>query len=101
MTRILTLSRIAVITLAASAGAALADAPAADATPQPQCRQALVDVKRDTADAAISPNKQIQIQSLLDQVDRACQQNDDVVAMAGIDQIRAIVSDEQKSRNGS
>jgi hypothetical protein len=99
MTRILTL---AVITLAAGAGAALAaDAPAPDATPQPQCRQALVDVKRDTADAAISPNKQIQIQSLLDQVDRACQQNDDVVAMAGIDQIRAIVSDEQKSRNGS
>jgi biopolymer transport protein ExbD len=99
MTRILA---IAVITLAASAGAAIAaDLPAPDATPQPQCRQALVDVKRDTADAAISPNKQIQIQSLLDQVDRACQQNDDVVAMAGIDQIRAIVSDEQKSRNGS
>jgi hypothetical protein len=97
MTRIATTVQAAALALVLGAGAALA----ADAPPAPQCRQALQDTKRDAQQAGISPQKQAQIASLLDQVDRACQQNDDVVAMAGIDQVRAIVDDEQKSRTGS
>jgi hypothetical protein len=97
MTRILTIARLAVLALAAGAGAA----HAADAPPAPQCRQALQDTKQHAAQAQLSPSKQAQIESLLEQADRACQQNDDVVAMAGIDQVRAIVDTEQKSRNGS
>jgi hypothetical protein len=97
MTRTLSIARLAVLAFAAGAGVALA----ADAPPPPQCRQALQDTKRDAAQAQLSPNKQAQIESLLEQANRACQQNDDVVAMAGIDQVRAIVDTEQKSRNGS
>jgi hypothetical protein len=87
----------AALALALGTGAALA----ADAPPQPQCRQALVDAKQHAEEAGISPQKKAQVASLLEQADRACKQNDDVVAMAGIDQVRAIVDAEQKLRNGS
>jgi hypothetical protein len=97
MIRTLITAAAAAFAAALGAGAALA----ADAPPQPQCRQALQDTKRDAEKAAISPQKQAQIASLLEQANRACQANDDVVAMAGIDQVRAIVDTEQKSRNGS
>jgi hypothetical protein len=96
MTRILAIAPAVTLALVLAGPALAADAP-----PQPQCRQALQDTKRDAEQAAISPQKQAQIASLLEQAGRACQQNDDVVAMAGIDQVRAIVDAEQKSRNGS
>jgi hypothetical protein len=97
MTRISTTAQAAALALVLGAGAATA----ADAPAEPQCRQALPDAKQTAEQAGISPQKKAQIASLLEQVDRACQQNDDVVAMAGIDQVREIVAAEQKSRSGS
>jgi hypothetical protein len=97
MVRTLTIARISVLALVLGASAS----HAAETPPQPQCRQALQDTKQKSEQAGISPQKQAQIASLLEQADRACQQKDDVVAMAGIDQVRAILDTEMKARSGS
>ena len=77
-----------------------ADATAARAE-EPRCQGELPAVQREASEAPLSTEKQTQVKALLEQVKRACQEKNDVVAMAGIDQVRAIISAERKSGSGS
>jgi CRISPR/Cas system-associated endoribonuclease Cas2 len=74
----------------------LASLPAL-AEEQPRCKNELVAVQKSVAETPLSPNKTTQVNALLEQVRRACQENNDVVAMAGIDQVRAILDEVRKS----
>ena len=68
---------------------------------EPRCQGELPAVQREASEAPLSTEKQTQVKALLEQVKRACQEKNDVVAMAGIDQVRAIISAERKSGSGS
>jgi hypothetical protein len=68
---------------------------------QPHCRTELPNVQREVTQTPLSTEKGAQIQALMEQVVQACKGNDDVVAMAGIDQVRAILSEERKPESGS
>ena len=74
-------------------GPALAQAPA--------CQKEYASVQREVEAARLSTDKTAQVNALLEQVSRACKEKNDVVAMAGIDQVRAILSDERKAGSGS
>lgn len=84
---------IAVALLAMLGGTAFAQ--------QQQCQGELPNVQREVAQAPLSTAKEAQVKALLEQVVRACKENNDVVAMAGIDQVRAILSAEHKTESGS
>jgi hypothetical protein len=64
---------------------------------QEKCPGELENVQREVAQAPISRPKEAQIKALLEQATRACRDHDEVVAMAGIDQVRAILQTERKS----
>jgi hypothetical protein len=64
---------------------------------QEKCPGELENVQREVAQAPISRPKEAQIKALLEQATRACRDHDEVVAMAGIDQVRAILQAERKS----
>jgi hypothetical protein len=66
-----------------------------------QCQGELPNVQREVNDARLSTEKGAQVSALMEQVVRACKENHDVVAMAGIDQVRAILSEARKSQSGS
>ena len=66
-----------------------------------QCQGELPNVQREVSDARLSTEKGAQVNALMEQVVRACKENHDVVAMAGIDQVRAILSEARKSESGS
>ncbi len=83
------LRNVSIITLAVCACAASARAE------EPRCTGELPAVQREAKDAPLSTEKQTQVKALLDQVVRACQEKNDVVAMAGIDQVRAVISTER------
>jgi hypothetical protein len=68
---------------------------------QQHCHGELPNVQREVTQTPLSTAKGAQIQALIEQVVRACKENDDVVAMAGIDQVRAILSEERKPESGS
>jgi hypothetical protein len=69
---------------------------------EPRCDSELPAVQREVGEALLSPGKETQVKALLEQVVRACKQRNDVVAMAGIDQVRAVISAERDSAgNGS
>jgi hypothetical protein len=75
------------------AGAAAAQQP-------PKCEGEIPSVQREVSEAPLSSAKETQVKALLDQVVRACKEKNDVVALAGIDQVRAILIAEQKSGSG-
>jgi hypothetical protein len=82
--------------------AALLLAPASAFAPawadeSPRCRTELPAVQKTVAETPLTPAKASQVRALLEQVQRACRENDDVVALAGIDQVRAILDQERKS----
>jgi hypothetical protein len=79
---------LAIALLAGFGGAALA---------QEKCPGELENVQREVAQASISRPKETQIKALLEQAARACREHNEVVAMAGIDQVRAILEAERKS----
>ena len=83
---------LAIALLAGSGGAALAQEQ-----PQEKCPGELENVQREVAQASISRPKETQIKALLEQVARACREHNEVVALAGIDQVRAILQAERKS----
>jgi hypothetical protein len=62
----------------------------------PQCKTGLDEVQRMMAETPMPPEKTIQVRALLDQVVRACKENNDVVASAGIDQVKAIIQEQKK-----
>jgi hypothetical protein len=62
----------------------------------PQCRAGIDEVQRMKAETPMPPEKDIQVRALLDQVVRACRENNEVVAMAGIDQVKAILKEQKK-----
>jgi hypothetical protein len=64
---------------------------------QEKCPGELENVQREVAQAPISRPKETQIKALLEQAARACRDHNEVVAMAGIDQVRAILQAERKS----
>jgi len=70
-------------------------APPASAA-EPHCRSEIGDVQRQVAEAQVPAAKEAQIRALLEQVDRACKENDEVVASAGLDQVRAILKEQRK-----
>jgi hypothetical protein len=77
---------------------ASAFAPAcAFAEEPPRCKAELPAVQKSIAETPLTPAKASQVRALLEQVQRACRENDDVVALAGIDQVRAILDQERKS----
>jgi hypothetical protein len=80
---------LAIALLAGFGGAALAQ--------QEKCPGELENVQREVAQATISRPKEMQIKALLEQVARACREHNDVVALAGIDQVRAILQAERTS----
>ena len=84
-----------VIVAAAVAAAIAGWAPPASAA-EPRCRSEIGDVQRQVAEAQIPAAKEAQIRALLEQVDRACKENDEVVASAGLDQVRAILKEQRK-----
>jgi hypothetical protein len=88
-------------TFAAGAVAVFAAAFGGRALAEPQCQSEIPHVQREVAQAPLSSSKGVQVQALLEQVVRACKENNDVVAMAGIDQVRAIISSEKKPEDGS
>ncbi|HEY0525722.1 MAG TPA: hypothetical protein VGD08_20185 [Stellaceae bacterium] len=63
---------------------------------EPPCRSEIGDVQRQVAEAQVPAAKEAQIRALLEQVDRACKENDEVVASAGLDQVRAILKEQRK-----
>ena len=68
---------------------------------EPQCQGELPNVQREVTETRLSSEKGAQVSALMEQVVRACKENHDVVAMAGIDQVRAILSEVRKSESGS
>jgi Skp family chaperone for outer membrane proteins len=74
--------------------AVLALSGAAAAAQQEKCPGGFENVQRVVA---ISRPKETQIKVLLEQVARACREHNEVVALAGIDQVRAILQAERKS----
>jgi hypothetical protein len=66
-----------------------------------QCQGELPNVQREVTETRLSNEKGAQVSALMEQVVRACKENHDVVAMAGIDQVRAILSEVRKSESGS
>jgi hypothetical protein len=63
----------------------------------PRCRGELPALQKSVAEARLTAAKEQQVQALMEQIERACRENDDVVALAGIDQVRAILDQERKS----
>jgi hypothetical protein len=57
-------------------------------------------VQKAIAETPMPATKEAQIKALLEQAQRACRENDEVVAQAGIDQVQAII-DEQKKQQRS
>ena len=66
-----------------------------------QCQGELPDVQREVSATHLSTDKGAQVNALMEQVVQACKEDHDVVAMAGIDQVRAILSEVRKSESGS
>jgi hypothetical protein len=64
---------------------------------EPHCQGELPSVQREVTQTPLSAAKGTQIKALLDQVVRACKENNDIVAMAGIEQVRAIISTERNT----
>jgi len=62
-----------------------------------RCQSELDSVQKAVADTPLTPAKQSQVRALLEQAQRACRENDEVVAMAGVAQVRAILDQERKS----
>jgi hypothetical protein len=74
----------------------LAAAAAAQQSQPPRCEQEIVEVQRMISETPMPPTKEAQIKALMEQVTRACKENNDVVAMAGIDQVKAIIEEQRK-----
>jgi hypothetical protein len=77
----------------------LALALAVPVSAQPSCETRLAEIRKQVAETEMPASKEAQIKALLEQIERACKDNDEVVAQAGIDQIQAILDDQKKQRS--
>jgi hypothetical protein len=64
---------------------------------QQQCQGGLDEVNRMMAETPMPPSKETQVRALLDQVVRACRENNEVVAQAGLDQVKAMIQEQKKA----
>jgi hypothetical protein len=65
--------------------------PFAALAADPPCRQGLAEVHVQLREKPVPQTTDTQIKALLEQATRACNDNNDVVASAAIDQIKAIL----------
>jgi hypothetical protein len=72
-------------------------AAAYPALAQPRCQGEIETVQKNVAEARMPPAKESQVRALLEQVQRACRENNEVVTQAGLDQVRAILDEQRKS----
>jgi hypothetical protein len=63
----------------------------------PACQSGVDEVHKLMAETPMPPAKETQVKALLEQVVRACKENNEVVAQAGIDQVKAIIQDQKKA----
>ena len=77
--------------------AALLAAATAPALAEPRCQSELEAVQKNIAETPMPPAKESQVRALIEQVQRACKENNEVVAQAGLDQVRAILDEQRKN----
>ena len=63
------------------------------------CDGPLTEVKKEMAETPLAPGKGTQIQALIEQVEKACRENNAIVAQAGIDQVKAILEEQRRQRS--
>ena len=83
--------RALVLALALAAGGALAQ--------ERPCDGGLAEVKKAAAETPMQPGKDTQIKALIEQIEKACRENNGVVAQAGIDQVKAILDEQRKQKS--
>jgi hypothetical protein len=71
-------------------------AAAAAAAEPPRCESEMAEVQRMVNETPMPPAKETQIRALMEQVARACKENNEVVATAGLDQVKAIIAEQRK-----
>jgi len=76
---------------------AAAQQPEPKAQPAPRCESEMTEVHRLIAETPTKTMTGAHAEALLEQVERACKENNEVVAMAGIEQIKAIIETQRKS----
>jgi hypothetical protein len=81
------------------AAALLALLLACPALAQENCETRLAAVQKEIAATPMPPTKEAQVKALIEQVTRACREKDEVVAQAGIDQVKAILDEQKKQRS--
>jgi hypothetical protein len=63
---------------------------------QPACQAEIGEVQKSLAETPMPAAKETQVKALLEQVVRACKENNEVVAAAGLDQVKAIIKEQKK-----
>ena len=63
------------------------------------CDGPLSEVKKEMAQTPMAPGKDTQVKALLEQVEKACRENNTIVAQAGIDQVKAILEEQRRQRS--
>jgi hypothetical protein len=63
------------------------------------CQGGLAAVKKEMAETPMAPGKDTQVRALLEQVEKACRENNAVVAQAGLDQVKAILDEQRRQRS--
>jgi hypothetical protein len=63
----------------------------------PPCQAGIDEVERMKAETPLPPAKEAQVRALLEQVVRACRENNDVVVQAGLEQVKAILEEQKKA----
>lgn len=63
---------------------------------QPACQGEIQIVQKSLAETPMPATKETQVKALLEQVVRACKENNEVVAAAGLDQVKAIIKEQKK-----
>ena len=77
---------------------ALAGGPVLAQEAQP-CEGGLDAVRKEIETTPMAPGKDAQLKALLEQVVKACRENNPVVAQAGLDQVKAIIEEQKRQRS--
>ena len=77
---------------------ALAAGPVLAQETQP-CEGGLDAVRKEMEATPLAPGKDAQLKALLEQVVKACRENNAVVAQAGLDQVKAIIEEQKRQRS--
>ena len=63
------------------------------------CDGPLNQVKKEMAETPMAPGKDTQVKALIEQVEKACKENNTIVAQAGIEQVKAILEEQRRQRS--